>query len=54
MVALLEISQEIMKHVNKNPKVILKDFFPKYLHDSEIKHAVAITFSTGLGQWNKI
>lgn len=51
LAALLEISQGIIKHINENPKVLLKDyFFSKYFYDSEIKHAVAIIFSSGLGQ----
>ena len=53
LAALLEISQGIVKHINENPKVLLKDFFfSKYFYDSEIKHehAVAIILSSGLGQ----
>lgn len=38
-----------MKYVNKNLKVILKDFFFKYLYDSEIKYVVVIIFFIGLG-----
>lgn len=54
MAALLEISQGMIKHINENPKVVLKDvFFFRYFYDSAIKHAVAIISSSGLGQWNK-
>lgn len=38
-----------MKYVNKNLKVILKDFFFKYLYDSEIEYVVVIIFFIGLG-----